>query len=116
MFPRCGWFFLSSIKRRITQPLQAESLQFLDLSQNPLDKKSIEFIVAALATAPTPGLVSLRLDDCSLRPSALETLCKFAFYLADQFVTLTANKLGPFAHPPCEIYPCDTTASTQPVL
>ena len=56
---------------------QAKSLQFLDLSQNSLDKKSIEYIVAALETAPEPGLVSLRLDDCSLRPAALEALCKF---------------------------------------
>ena len=31
--------------------------------------------MAALETAPEPGLVSLRLDDCSLRPAALETLC-----------------------------------------
>lgn len=54
---------------------QAKSLQFLDLSQNSLDKKSIEYIVAALETAPEPGLISLRLDDCSLRPAALEALC-----------------------------------------
>lgn len=54
---------------------QAKSLQFLDLSQNILDKKSIEYIVAGLETAPQTGLVSLRLDDCSLRPAALEVLC-----------------------------------------
>lgn len=42
-----------------------------------LDKKSVEYIVAALETAPEPGLVSLRLDDCALRPAALETLCAF---------------------------------------
>lgn len=60
---------------------QATSLQFLDLSQNPLDKKSVEYIVAALVTAPEPGLVSLRLDDCSLRPGALEVLCKLLTHL-----------------------------------
>ena len=55
---------------------QSKTLQFLDLSQNVLDKKSTEYIVAALATAPDQGLVSLRLDDCSLRPPALEALGK----------------------------------------
>ncbi|KAF9555391.1 RNI-like protein [Agrocybe pediades] len=55
---------------------KAKSLQFLDLSQNQLDKKAIEYIVAALPIAPEPGLVSLRLDDCSLRPAALEALCR----------------------------------------
>ncbi|KAF8957545.1 hypothetical protein BDZ97DRAFT_2079150 [Flammula alnicola] len=55
---------------------EAKSLQFLDLSQNMLDKKSVEYIVAALETAPEPGLVSLCLDDCSLRPAALETICR----------------------------------------
>jgi protein phosphatase 1 regulatory subunit 37 len=61
---------------------QAKSLQFLDLSQNILDKKSIEHIVAGLETAPEPGLVSLRLDDCSLRPAALEVLCtSIVFFL-----------------------------------
>ena len=53
---------------------QSKSIQFLDLSQNNLDKKSVEHIVAALATAPDPGLISLRLDDCALRPASLETL------------------------------------------
>ncbi|PPQ80139.1 hypothetical protein CVT25_001438 [Psilocybe cyanescens] len=55
---------------------KAKTLQFLDLSQNSLDKKSVEYIVAAFETAPDPGLVSLRLDDCALRPAALETLCR----------------------------------------
>ena len=45
--------------------IQAKALQFLDLSQNGLDKKSVEYITASLATAPNPGLVSLRLDDGS---------------------------------------------------
>ena len=51
-------------------------LQFLDLSQNALDKKSVEYIAAALPDAPTPGVVSLRLDDCSLKPQALDALGK----------------------------------------
>lgn len=49
-------------------------MQFLDLSQNALDKKSIEYITTALPAAPTPGLVSLRVDDCSLKPAALDAL------------------------------------------
>jgi protein phosphatase 1 regulatory subunit 37 len=53
---------------------QDKNLQFLDVSHNALDKKSIEYITAALQTAPTPGLVSLRMDDCYLRPAGLEAL------------------------------------------
>lgn len=34
--------------------------------------------MTALETAPEPGLLSLRLDDCQLRPAALETLCRSA--------------------------------------
>ncbi|PFH46913.1 hypothetical protein AMATHDRAFT_50684 [Amanita thiersii Skay4041] len=54
--------------------LKGKSLQFLDVSQNSMDKRSVELIVAALPTAPEPGLVSLRLDDCQLKPAALEAL------------------------------------------
>lgn len=50
-------------------------LQFLDISQNSLDKKAVEYIASALATKPS--LVSLRMDDCLLRASALETLGGF---------------------------------------
>ena len=53
---------------------QAKTLQFLDLSQNSLDKRSIEYIANALPRAPEPGLSSLRLDDCFLKPQALEAL------------------------------------------
>lgn len=53
---------------------KAKNLQFLDLSQNALDKKAIEYIAVALPDAPTPGLVSLRLDDCALKPQALDAL------------------------------------------
>ena len=34
----------------------------------------MDYIVVCLTTAPETGLVSLRLDDCSLRPNALEAL------------------------------------------
>ena len=44
------------------------------MSQNALDKKAIEYIVVALPDAPASGLVSLRLDDCSLKPQALDAL------------------------------------------
>ena len=54
--------------------MQARGLQFLDLSQNALDKKCIEYVAAALPEAPIPGLVSLRLDDCALKPQALDAL------------------------------------------
>lgn len=57
-----------------TNILQAKTLQFLDLSQNSLDKRSIEYIANALPRAPEPGLSSLRLDDCFLKPQALEAL------------------------------------------
>lgn len=57
--------------------LQAKSLQFLDVSQNALDKKAIEYIAAALPAAPAIGLASLRLDDCSLKPQALDALGKY---------------------------------------
>jgi protein phosphatase 1 regulatory subunit 37 len=60
--------------RNIDCCCQSENLQFLDLSQNALDKKSVEYITSSLATAPNQGLVSLRLDDCSLRSAVLEVL------------------------------------------
>ncbi|TFK36219.1 hypothetical protein BDQ12DRAFT_687045 [Crucibulum laeve] len=73
---------------------KAKSLQFLDVSQNVLDKKSIEYIVAALATAPEPGLVSLRLDDCALRPAALETLCRAVRTSSLNNISLRHNRIG----------------------
>ncbi|PPR00680.1 hypothetical protein CVT24_000968 [Panaeolus cyanescens] len=73
---------------------KAKSLQFLDLSQNSLDKKSIEYIVAALETAPEPGLVSLRLDDCQLRPPALETLCRAVRTSSLKNISLRHNKIS----------------------
>ncbi|KIM43835.1 hypothetical protein M413DRAFT_18150 [Hebeloma cylindrosporum] len=73
---------------------KAKSLQFLDLSQNMLDKKAIEYIVAALETAPEPGLVSLRLDDCSLRPAALETLCRAVRTSSLRNISLRHNRIA----------------------
>ena len=53
---------------------KVKRLQFLDVSQNTMDKKSVEYIGAALSPANEPGLISLRMDDCSLRPTSLESL------------------------------------------
>ncbi|KAG2048913.1 hypothetical protein BDR06DRAFT_1070419 [Suillus hirtellus] len=51
-----------------------QSLQFLDLSQTNLDKKALDYIAVSLKTAPEPGLISLRLDDCSLKVPAPDVL------------------------------------------
>ena len=53
---------------------KAQALQFLPWSQNVSEKNAIEYIAAALPDAPARGLVSLRLDDCSLKPQALDAL------------------------------------------
>lgn len=58
---------------------QAKNLQILDLSLTVLEKKTVDHIVVCLSTAPEPGLVSLRLDDCSLCPNALEVLDESPF-------------------------------------
>ncbi|KAG6885191.1 hypothetical protein C0993_004975 [Termitomyces sp. T159_Od127] len=73
---------------------QARNLQFLDLSQNNLDKKSVEYIVAALATAPNPGLVSLRIDDCQLRPAPLETLSRAVRTSSLRNISLRHNRIN----------------------
>ncbi|KAG5637415.1 hypothetical protein H0H81_004673 [Sphagnurus paluster] len=73
---------------------KTKSLQFLDLSQNPLDKKSIEHIVATLTIAPEPGLVSLRLDDCVLRPPALETLARAVRTSSLRNISLRHNRIN----------------------
>lgn len=72
----------------VQKPWQARSLQFLDVSQNSLDKKSVEYIVAALSPAPESGILSLRLDDCQLRPAALETLCELAIDMSQSSTDL----------------------------
>ena len=83
LIPNTLTFLSVSSNRRLKGPAfrllgaymsKARSLQFLDLSQNVLDKKAIEYIAGALPEAPTPGLVSLRLDDCQLKPQALDVL------------------------------------------
>ncbi|KDQ23487.1 hypothetical protein PLEOSDRAFT_1098225 [Pleurotus ostreatus PC15] len=74
--------------------VQAKSLEFLDLSQNNLDKKSVEYIVAALSTPPTTGIASLRLDDCNLRNAALETLCRAIRTSSLKNISLRHNKIN----------------------
>ncbi|KAK2467301.1 hypothetical protein APHAL10511_000536 [Amanita phalloides] len=73
---------------------KAKSLQFLDVSQNSLDKKSVEYIVAALTPASEPGLVSLRMDDCQLRPAALETLCRAVRTSSLRHISLRHNRIS----------------------
>ncbi|GJE92479.1 RNI-like protein [Phanerochaete sordida] len=73
---------------------KAKSLQFLDLSQNALDKKSIEYIAASLQPAPAPGLVSLRLDDCSLKPQALDALAHAVRVSSLRNISLRYNKIN----------------------
>ncbi|KAG5644426.1 hypothetical protein DXG03_008521 [Asterophora parasitica] len=73
---------------------KAKSLQFLDLSQNSLDKKSIEYIIATLGTAPDPGLVSLRLDDCQLRPPTLEILSRAVRTSSLRNISIRHNRIN----------------------
>ncbi|KAI6040774.1 hypothetical protein EDC04DRAFT_2566656 [Pisolithus marmoratus] len=73
---------------------KAKSLQFLDLSQTNLDKKAVEYITACLATAPQPGLVSLRLDDCSLRPNGLEALSRAVRTSSLRNISLRHNRIS----------------------
>lgn len=84
------------------------SLQFLDVSQNLLDKKAVEYLASALATKPS--LVSLRMDDCLLRASALETLGRFRLIARARPVAnnrVTKPMRCVIRH--CKIYRCDTT-------
>ncbi|KAI0693949.1 RNI-like protein [Cerioporus squamosus] len=74
---------------------KAKSLQFLDLSQNALDKKAIEYIAAALPEAPSSsGLVSLRLDDCSLKPQALDALAHAVRKSSLRNISLRHNRIS----------------------
>lgn len=84
---------------------QTKTLQYLDLSQNALDKRSMEYIVGSLGSAPpqvagsghssppasprfeqpllsitqpASPIFSLRVDDCSLRAATLEVLGTFS--------------------------------------
>ncbi|KAI5119230.1 hypothetical protein M0805_002155 [Coniferiporia weirii] len=72
---------------------KSSNLQFLDLSQNSLDKKSVEYIGASLKPANGPGLVSLRLDDCSLRPASLETLAQNVRTSSLRNISLRHNRI-----------------------
>ncbi|KDQ16817.1 hypothetical protein BOTBODRAFT_30713 [Botryobasidium botryosum FD-172 SS1] len=113
---------------------QARVLQFLDLSEIPLDKRSVECLLSALAPAPanlalpdtsssalgasftspplsplleSPAsgqtgqnqkgaqLVTLRLDDCSLRSGNLEALAHAVRPSALQHLSIRSNKIGP---------------------
>ena len=59
----------------------------MDLSQNAMDKKSVEYIAGALAQMPEQGLSSLKLDDCQLKPLSLEALGKIIKTLCRIIVT-----------------------------
>ncbi|KAJ7751788.1 hypothetical protein DFH07DRAFT_1032273 [Mycena maculata] len=72
---------------------KAHSLTFLDLSQNALDKKAVECVVAALGEYR--GLVSLKLDDCSLRAAALETLSRAVRTSSLRNISLRHNRISP---------------------
>ncbi|KAJ7136385.1 hypothetical protein C8R43DRAFT_929206 [Mycena crocata] len=76
---------------------KAHSLTFLDLSQNPLDKKAVECIVGVLAEegGGKRGLVSLKLDDCALRAAALETLSRAVRTSSLRNISLRHNKISP---------------------
>ncbi|KAJ7100977.1 hypothetical protein B0H15DRAFT_919984 [Mycena belliarum] len=111
LIPRSLAFLSLAANRRLRAPAwklvgayvgKAHSLQFLDLSQNALDKKAVECIVGALveytpAVADTPrrGLVSLKLDDCSLRAAALETLSRAVRTSSLRNISLRHNRISP---------------------
>ncbi|KIK80501.1 hypothetical protein PAXRUDRAFT_833481 [Paxillus rubicundulus Ve08.2h10] len=76
-----------------TYACQAKCLQFLDLSSINLDKKAVEYIAACLTPSPEPGLVSLRLDDCSLRSNALEALARVVRTSSLRNISLRHNKI-----------------------
>ena len=99
------------------------TLQFLDLSENWLDKRAIELIASALGTIPPslppsnsglgverpipekpepkaqtldkPQLVSLRMDGCNLRPAALEALAHAVRNSPLQHISLRNNRIAP---------------------
>ncbi|KAF9444503.1 RNI-like protein [Macrolepiota fuliginosa MF-IS2] len=73
---------------------KAKSLRFLDLAQNSLDKRAIEYVVAGLESPPEQGLESLRLDDCALRPAALEALCRAVRTSSLKHISLRHNRIS----------------------
>ncbi|KAH7099969.1 RNI-like protein [Auriculariales sp. MPI-PUGE-AT-0066] len=105
-------FFSIASNRQLKAPgfrvLGAYIEKFLDLSETNLDKKSVDYIVAALGSippqqpngeyVPAPGahssLESLRLDDCSLRAGALESLAHAVRNSALKNISMRSNKIG----------------------
>ncbi|KAI0087207.1 hypothetical protein BDY19DRAFT_986247 [Irpex rosettiformis] len=73
---------------------KAKGLQFLDVAQNTMDKKSIEYIAAALPQAPEPGLISLRFDDCALKPQVLDALAHAVRISSLRNISLRYNKIN----------------------
>ncbi|KAI0300513.1 hypothetical protein B0F90DRAFT_1810386 [Multifurca ochricompacta] len=73
---------------------KAKTLQFLDLSQNSLDKRSIEYIANALPQAAEPGLSSIKLDDCFLKPQALEALAHTVRTSSLRNISLRYNRIN----------------------
>lgn len=102
---------------------KSTTIQYLDLSQNALEKKAIEFIVSALGTAPpqspntttsppqtpnsqsehgqpaslsssTSSLLSLRLDDCSLKQPSLEALAQTVRTSSLRNISLRHNRIN----------------------
>ncbi|VDB95667.1 unnamed protein product [Peniophora sp. CBMAI 1063] len=73
---------------------KAKSLQFLDLSQNALDKKSVEYVAGALAQMPEQGLASLKLDDCQLKPLSLEALAHLVRTSSLKNLSLRHNRIN----------------------
>ncbi|KAI1798170.1 RNI-like protein [Ganoderma leucocontextum] len=103
LIPGTLTFLSVSSNRRLKAPglrligayvTKARSLQFLDLSQNALDKKCIEYIAAALPDAPIPGLISLRLDDCALKPQALDALAHSVRKSSLRNISLRHNRIS----------------------
>ncbi|KZV74163.1 RNI-like protein [Peniophora sp. CONT] len=73
---------------------KAKTLQFLDLSQNALDKKSVEYVAGALAQMPEQGLSSLKLDDCQLKPLSLEALAHLVRTSSLKNLSLRHNRIN----------------------
>ncbi|KAJ7454514.1 hypothetical protein FB451DRAFT_1518200, partial [Mycena latifolia] len=104
LIPRTLSFLSLAANRRLRGPAwklvgayvgKAHALQFLDLSQNALDKKAVECIVGALGKDGRRGLVSLKLDDCSLRAAALETLSRAVRTSSLRNISLRHNRISP---------------------
>ncbi|EIW75443.1 hypothetical protein CONPUDRAFT_112021 [Coniophora puteana RWD-64-598 SS2] len=73
---------------------RAKSLQFLDLSQNALDKKAMEYIASVIPQLPAQGIISLRLDDCQLKPPALDVLARAVRNSSLRNISLRHNKIN----------------------